>query len=117
MLENIWKEFKDTIQKQTEIDTSTGQHRVIRMRLTAPAEVYFRTDIIVDTPLRADFFKHLPGILSGIGIIGTFVGLLSGLKGFKISENNIDVQHSLNDLLTGVSDRLGVRLMNQNCQI
>ena len=104
MLENIWKEFKDTIHKQTEIDTSTGQHRVIRMRLTAPAEVYFRTDIIVDTPLRADFFKHLPGILTGIGIIGTFVGLLSGLKGFKISENNIEVQHSLNDLLTGVSD-------------
>lgn len=94
VLENIWKEFKDTIHKQTEIDTSTGQHRVIRMRLTAPAEVYFRTDIIVDTPLRADFFKHLPGILSGIGIIGTFVGLLSGLKGFKISENNIEVQHS-----------------------
>ena len=64
------------------------------MRLTAPAEVFFRTDIIVDTQLRADFFKHLPGILSGIGIIGTFVGLLSGLKGFKISENNIEVQHS-----------------------
>ena len=104
VLESIWKEFKDTIHKQTEIDTSTGQHRVIRMRLTAPAEVYFRTDIIVDTPLRADFFKHLPGILTGIGIIGTFVGLLSGLKDFKISENNIEVQHSLNDLLTGVSD-------------
>jgi hypothetical protein len=63
------------------------------MRLTAPAEMFFRTDIIVDTSLRADFFKHLPGILSGIGIIGTFVGLLNGLKGFKISENNIEVQH------------------------
>lgn len=104
VLENIWKEFKDTIHKQTEIDTSTGQHRVIRMRLTAPAEVYFRTDIIVDTPLRADFFKHLPGILTGIGIIGTFVGLLSGLKGFNISENNIEVQRSLTVLLEGVSD-------------
>ena len=52
------------------------------------------SEIDCDTSLRADFFKHLPGILSGIGIIGTFVGLLSGLKGFKISENNIEVQHS-----------------------
>lgn len=104
VLENIWKEFKDTLHKQTEIDSSTGQQRVVRMRLTAPAEVYFRTDIIVDTPLKADFFKHLPGILTGVGIIGTFVGLLSGLQNFHISDNNTQVQSSLNALLTGVSD-------------
>jgi hypothetical protein len=104
VLHNIWNEFKDTLHKQTEIDSNSGQQRVIRIRLTAPAEVYFRTDIIVDTPLRADFFKHLPGILTGIGIIGTFVGLLSGLQNFHISENNTQVQASLNELLTGVSD-------------
>ena len=104
VLENIWKEFKDTLHKQTEIDSSTGQQRVIRMRLTAPAEVYFRTDIIVDTPLRADFFKHLPGILTGIGIIGTFVGILSGLQDFDITDNAKVVQDSLKHLLIGVSD-------------
>ena len=104
VLHNIWNEFKDTLHKQTEIDSNSGQQRVVRIRLTVPAEVYFRTDIIVDTPLRADFFKHLPGILTGIGIIGTFVGLLSGLQNFHISENNTQVQASLNELLTGVSD-------------
>ena len=104
VLQNIWNEFKDTLHKQTEIDSNSGQQRVVRIRLTVPAEVYFRTDIIVDTPLRADFFKHLPGILTGIGIIGTFVGLLSGLQNFHISENNTQVQASLNELLTGVSD-------------
>jgi hypothetical protein len=104
VLENIWKEFKDTLHKQTEIDSSTGQQRVVRMRLTAPAEVFFRTDIIVDTPLRADFFKHLPGILTGIGIIGTFVGILSGLQDFEITDKTEVVQLSLKHLLTGVSD-------------
>ena len=104
VLENIWKEFKDTLHKQTEIDSSTGQQRVVRMRLTAPAEVYFRTDIIVDTPLKADFFKHLPGILTGIGIIGTFVGILSGLQDFQVTQDTSVVQKSLEKLLIGVSD-------------
>lgn len=104
VLENIWKEFKDTLHKQTEVDSSTGQQRVIRIRLTAPAEVYFRTDIIVDTPLRADFFKHLPGILTGIGIIGTFVGILSGLQDFHVTQDTSVVQKSLDDLLKGVSN-------------
>ncbi|MEI6269661.1 MAG: anti-phage ZorAB system protein ZorA [Methylococcaceae bacterium] len=103
LLENIWAEYKDTLHKQTEIDPSTGLQRIVRTRLTVPAEVYFRADIIVDTPLKADFFKHLPGILTGIGIIGTFWGLLDGLTGFEISDNTARVQASLTGLLQGVS--------------
>ena len=32
----------------------------------------FNTQVLVDTPLNTEFFRHLPGLLTGIGIIGTF---------------------------------------------
>ena len=104
---HIWEEYRDTLHKQTEIDSITGQQRVVRIRLTVPAEAYFRSDVIVDTPLNADFFKHLPGILTGIGIIGTFIGILHGLDDFKIGDNDV-VQKSLNSLLDGVKDAFNV---------
>ncbi|MDP1997771.1 MAG: hypothetical protein Q8J90_11290, partial [Gallionella sp.] len=72
------------------------------MRSTMPAGLIFRPEIIVDIPLRTDFFKHLPGLFTGVGIIGTFYGLLIGLQAFEVSENAIIVRNSLNKLLHGV---------------
>ena len=38
------------------------------------------------SPLRSDFYKHVPGILTGLGIIGTFSGLINGLIHFDVSD-------------------------------
>lgn len=101
VLEHLWQEYSDSLHKQTETDTLTGQP-VTRMRSTMPAGVIFRPEIVVDIPLRTDFFKHLPGLFTGVGIIGTFYGLLVGLQAFEVSENAIIVRNSLNKLLHGV---------------
>ena len=101
VLEHLWQEYSDTLHRQTGIDPNTGQ-TVERLRSTMPAGTIFRPEIIVDIPLRADFFKHLPGLFTGVGIIGTFYGLLIGLQAFEISENAIIVRNSLNKLLHGV---------------
>ena len=101
VLEHLWREYSATLHKQTEADSVTGQP-VTRMRSTMPAGVVFRPDIIVDIPLRTDFFKHLPGLFTGVGIIGTFYGLLIGLQAFEVSENALIVRNSLNKLLHGV---------------
>lgn len=101
VLEHLWQEYADTLHKQSDSDALTGEP-VTRMRSTMPAGVIFRPEIIVDIPLRADFFKHLPGLFTGIGIIGTFYGLLIGLQAFEVSENAIVVRESLNRLLHGV---------------
>ena len=50
---------------------------------TAPAETFFSKENVVDLHINADFYRHLPGILTGIGIIGTFSGLVWGLHQFK----------------------------------
>ena len=101
VLEHLWREYSATLHKQTEADSVTGQP-VTRMRSTMPAGVVFRPEIIVDIPLHTDFFKHLPGLFTGVGIIGTFYGLLLGLQAFEVSENAIIVRNSLNKLLHGV---------------
>lgn len=100
VLKHLWREYADTLHKQTGTD-SLGEH-VARLRSTMPAGTIFRPEIIVDIPLRTDFFKHLPGLFTGVGIIGTFYGLLIGLQAFEVSENAIIVRNSLNKLLHGV---------------
>lgn len=102
IMKPLWREYEDSLHEQIEVDPQTGEETKIK-RSTVPAEAIFRTDTIVDTPLRADFFRHLPGIFTGIGIIGTFSGLLSGLQAFQVSENPLIVRNSLSNLLHGVS--------------
>ncbi len=94
VMEHLWREYADSLHRQGEA----------RWRSTMPAGAVFRPDILVDLPLRTDFFKHLPGLFTGVGIIGTFYGLLIGLKSFVISENTIVVRESLSRLLHGVSE-------------
>ena len=97
VLEHLWLEYADSLHKQTD-------EQSVRLRSTLPAGVVFRPDILVDIPLRTDFFKHLPGLFTGVGIIGTFYGLLIGMKSFVVSNNSVVVRDSLTRLLHGVSE-------------
>jgi hypothetical protein len=101
LLAHLWKEFRDTLHEQKDLDAG-GNFRITAIRQTVPAETYFSEQILVHSPLRTEFFKHLPGILTGIGIIGTFTGLIKGLQAFKVSEQPEIVRDSLNALLQGV---------------
>ncbi|MES2562687.1 MAG: anti-phage ZorAB system protein ZorA [Pseudomonadota bacterium] len=102
VLAHLWREYSHTLHEQTQPDSLTGESRSARWRSTVPAETLFRAEIIVDTPLHTEFFRHLPGLFTGVGIIGTFFGLLMGLRAFEVSENPVLVRDSLNSLLHGV---------------
>jgi len=101
---HLVSEFIETLHPQRELNEATGILETIRNRSTVPAGVFFKPEVMVDLPLRTDFFKHLPGILTGIGIIGTFIGLLQGLTHFNISDDSSIVRTSLNSLLAGVTE-------------
>lgn len=101
ILGHLWKEFRDTLHEQKDLD-ATGTYHTTAIRQTVPAEVYFSEQMLVYSPLKTEFFKHLPGILTGIGIIGTFLGLIIGLQAFNVSEQPEIVRESLNALLHGV---------------
>lgn len=75
---NRWREYRQSLHVMTSED---GERTSIRA--TSSSEVYFNKESIVDIYINADFFKHLPGILTGVGIIGTFSGLVWGLGKFS----------------------------------
>lgn len=100
-LQHCWAEFKETLHPQKQVD-EYGQEQVLRWRSTSLADVFFTEQALVETPLKTEFYKHLPGILTGIGIIGTFSGLIFGLMDFQISENPNVVRLSLATLVQSV---------------
>src|SRR5262249_7314148 len=67
-LAHLWRQYHETLHEQTE--DRDGQSQVLAVRSTVPAEAYFNSQYVVDSRLRTEFFKHLPGIFTGIGIIG-----------------------------------------------
>lgn len=101
-LAHLWTEYTETLHEQ--YDYVDGQRRLVAVRATVPAEVFFNTQVLVDTPLNTEFFRHLPGLLTGIGIIGTFLGLIVGLSGFEPTGSAEEVKASLGKLMHGVMD-------------
>jgi type IV secretory pathway TrbD component len=101
-LSHLWKEYHDSLHQQRE--ERDGQMVVVATRATTPAEMFFSSQFVVDSRLRTEFFKHLPGLFTGIGIIGTFWGLIDGLREFKVSENPLTVRASLESLMHSVGE-------------
>ena len=95
-LRHLWREFAQTLHRYNE----AGQPA--KWRTTAMASQFFTEQALVDTPLKTGFYKHLPGILTGIGIIGTFSGLIVGLGSFQVSRDTEAVRSSLHDLILSV---------------
>ncbi|HQC72089.1 MAG TPA: anti-phage ZorAB system protein ZorA, partial [Candidatus Competibacteraceae bacterium] len=102
LFNHLWTEYEQTLHKQRKFNPQTGVEELIAIRSTTPAEMFFSPSVLVDSQLNIEFFKHLPGILTGLGIIGTFLGLIHGLQAFRIDENTEIVRQSLDQLLHGV---------------
>lgn len=101
-LKHAWSEFKETLhEEKMSID---GVTVAANPRATVTADSYFNSHSIVDGRLSTEFFRHLPGVFTGIGIIGTFLGLINGLQKFRISEEAVEVRGSLEALLGGVHE-------------
>jgi methyl-accepting chemotaxis protein len=100
-LRHCWAEYRDTLHAQKSAN-SMGMMEVSRWRSTAMANMFFTEQTVVDVPLKAEFYKHLPGILTGLGIIGTFAGLIMGLQGFQVSTDATKAQQSLQNLIGSV---------------
>lgn len=100
-LRHCWDEYRDTLHGQKQAN-GMGMMEVSRWRATSMANAFFTDQGLIEAPLRTEFYKHLPGILTGLGIIGTFSGLIVGLQGFKVSDDAGVVRSSLETLIVSV---------------
>ncbi len=100
-LVHLWSEYAKTLHPQSK-EGSDGQVRIVKWRSTTLAETFFSEQAVVDTRLKTEFYKHLPGILTGLGIIGTFTGLIFGLIEFNVSLEPKEAQDQLRSLVNSV---------------
>ncbi|VTX88023.1 anti-phage ZorAB system protein ZorA [Acinetobacter ursingii] len=101
-LKHAWENYKNSLHDiREEVD---GEFQIISSRSTVSSDMFFSQIAIIDTPLKVDFYKHIPGIITGVGIIATFLGLLFGLLAFDPAGDPAKVQNSLALLLGGVGE-------------
>lgn len=99
----LWKEFAKTLHEQREL--RNGELQTTAVFSTVTADAYFNPESVFEGPINSEFFKHLPGVLTGFGIIGTFLGLIQGLHSFASIQlgNSQATQLGLQDLMNSVS--------------
>ncbi|MBF0162676.1 MAG: hypothetical protein HQL88_10365 [Magnetococcales bacterium] len=98
----LWREYAETLHRQVSAfhPDETAQ---VHYRSTVSAETIFSTQALVDVPMRVEFFRHLPGILTGAGIVSTFAGILLGLSEFNPSVEAQQITFQLKNLFSGIT--------------
>ena len=81
-LTHLWNEYRKTLYDAM---PTLGGVVAPQWRSTVAAENFWNGQLVVESRVHAEFFKHVPGIFTGLGIIGTFLGLIEGLRNFKVS--------------------------------
>ncbi len=101
-LKAIWREYGKTLHLQQEF--VDGEMKVSVVFSTVTSDAYFNPESVFEGRINSEFFKHLPGILTGLGIIGTFLGLIVGLQTFASIElgNPQETQRGLQQLMQAV---------------
>ncbi|PTP99396.1 hypothetical protein [Vibrio splendidus] len=101
-MENPWREFNETL-------LLVGEHHIADREVivnTRRPQQFFSDQTIIRPHLDTRYFNSVPNKLTGLGILGTFLGLVAGiyLASSGIGSNNIDeAKEALSHLLDGAS--------------
>ena len=87
-----------------------------RRGLPCNVEDYINDDTVTHGPGNAQLAELIPGLLTSLGILGTFMGMMRGLGGldFSNAENIID---GIPTLLTGMQFAFGTSVAGVSCSI
>ncbi len=99
LLGDAWREFKETL-----LFPEPGEAVVIR-NVQTPAH-YFRRDVLLGHKLNLRLYNAIPNLLTGAGILGTFIGLVAGIylaSGNLASDDIALAKAAMQDLLHGAS--------------
>ena len=80
-----WREFSETLFKVRDL-----QGKDVMYNAVDPAK-FFNMENIVSPHINLRFYATLPGILTGLGILGTFVGLSIGLSKITFFTGTVDI--------------------------
>lgn len=107
VLKHAWLEFTECL-IITPPDGGTAEQRENRViRNTRPPQDYFNLQAVVEPYIHIRFYNTVPNHLTGLGILGTFVGLAAGVglarAGLTGGSGIDEMQRALGQLLSGAS--------------
>ena len=109
-LKESWNEYKKTL-------TAYQNSDIVHLYSTQATSDYINFYAIVRN-LNIEFWQNLGGIFTGIGIFGTFAGLVIGLHGIDVTTANVDVMKaSIGNLLSGISTAFLTSVMGILCAL
>lgn len=102
VMKSPWREFNEVLLRP-------GEHHLTDIEVivnTRRPQQFFSSQTIIHPHLDVRYFNSVPNKLTGLGILGTFLGLVAGiyLASAGIGSNNIDeAKEALSHLLDGAS--------------
>ncbi|MBY5990507.1 anti-phage ZorAB system protein ZorA [Ferrimonas balearica] len=95
---HLWHEFTETL---VEVDHGQSSH----YHNTYDAEHFFNTTTLSRGASESRIAVAVPGFLTAIGVLGTFVGLQMGLSGLNLAENaSVDeLRASIGHMISGAA--------------
>ena len=98
-----WREFEDSLVTRKPVKNGDENEEIVYK--TDEAAFYFSEDRLLGQYMNLRFWNSIPAILVGLGILGTFVGLVWGLIPFSNIDfqNTEKIQNAIKELLSGVS--------------
>lgn len=103
-LKNCWLRF---LQNAEQLD---------RRGLPCNVEDYINDDTVVHGPGNAQLADLIPGLLTSLGILGTFMGMMDGLGGLDFT-NADKIIEGIPTLLTGMQFAFGTSVAGVSCSI
>ena len=108
----LWKEYDKSLSKVTGPDFDQEIYSA------ESANNFFNKETLIASQVNIDFYSALPGIYTGLGIFGTFLGLTVGLSGIDIASTEVDViKEGIKNLLAGMGTAFSTSLWGLICAL
>lgn len=107
---DAWARFEETL-----LVSETGPRGDAEVYSTSSPDTVLSKAALIEENVHTAFFNAIPGILTGVGLLMTFVAILDGLSHVSVAEN-MDVK-GIGGLINGLSGKFVSSIVAVTCAV
>ena len=96
-LDAAFSEFSENVERIAQ----AGETHKVKIGTKGNIEDYINEELM-ESAIQKDFLNQVPATLTGLGILGTFLGLSIGLNSFELSGTVAEVEGKIGPLMDGI---------------
>ena len=96
-LDAAFSEFSENVERMAR----AGETHKVKIDTKGNIEDYINEELM-ESAIQKDFLNQVPATLTGLGILGTFLGLSIGLNSFELSGTVAEVEGKIGPLMDGI---------------